>query len=247
MHKIYKYTNKINGKVYIGQTARTLKERSGLNGFYYVKEGMTPFANAILKYGWDNFEPVILEENILTQEDANAREIFFIKKYNSTNRKIGYNATYGGSQFKQTPETKITISNGIKKSKIFASNNFNAHAIKIIAIDEHKNIIKSFDSIVSASKYFNIDHAAVRIRINHFTLADGVRLMYSNKDYKYLNKDLYKKVCSVDGSGKTTGYESVIDAVLANSYWNASFLIRSANSFNKEKYRYDFDNKFWHW
>lgn len=91
---IYKYTNLINKKVYIGQTTTTLEKRhkkhlSQLNDNTY-------FHRAIIKYGIDNFQLEILEENIpLTALDD--REIYWIKKFNSyyTSNK-GYNLTKGG-------------------------------------------------------------------------------------------------------------------------------------------------------
>lgn len=94
--KIYKHTNKINGKCYIGQTKQSLKVR-WKNGIGY--DGSPVFYKAIQKYGWDNFTHEVIEDNILSQEEANNREIFYIKFYNSYigfNNCNGYNATLGG-------------------------------------------------------------------------------------------------------------------------------------------------------
>ena len=87
-HKIYKYTNKVNGKVYIGRTCQTLVGRAGRNGIKY--KGCHHFWRAIQKYGWSNFEPIILEEG-LSNGEAAKREIFYIKEYDSTNKENGYN------------------------------------------------------------------------------------------------------------------------------------------------------------
>lgn len=87
-HKIYVYTCKISGKVYIGRTHKELKERAGYMGNKY--KGCSHFWNAIQKYGWDNFEPTILEEG-LSAEEASYRELHWIKEYNSTNKNKGYN------------------------------------------------------------------------------------------------------------------------------------------------------------
>ena len=70
-YKIYMHKNKINGKVYIGQTYTSLRARFGKNGIGY--KGCPIFYNAIQKYGWDNFEHEILEENIPNAEIANER------------------------------------------------------------------------------------------------------------------------------------------------------------------------------
>ena len=87
-HKIYKYTNRVNGKVYIGRTCQTLKQRAQRKGIGY--KNCVYFWRAIQKYGWNNFEGAILEDN-LTAQEASQREIFWISTYDSTNRKIGYN------------------------------------------------------------------------------------------------------------------------------------------------------------
>lgn len=87
-HKIYKYTNKVNGKVYVGRTCQTLRERAKHNGSDY--KGCPYFWQAIQKYGWENFEPEILEEE-LTDLEAADRELFYIHLYDSTNHEKGYN------------------------------------------------------------------------------------------------------------------------------------------------------------
>ena len=87
-HKIYKYTNLHNKKVYIGRTCRSLSERAGIDGRDY--RCCTYFWNAIKKYGWDSFKPEILEEG-LSDKEAREREIYWIKKYRSDESPFGYN------------------------------------------------------------------------------------------------------------------------------------------------------------
>ena len=88
---IYKHTNKINGKCYIGQTKQTANQR-WRNGDGYKNN--VYFYHSIKKYGWDNFEHKILEKNIDNVKKANDREIYWISKYDSY--KNGYNLTSGG-------------------------------------------------------------------------------------------------------------------------------------------------------
>lgn len=92
-YKIYAHVNKINGKIYIGQTKQSLKERWGSDGRRYKGQ---VFYNAIQKYGWDNFEHLLILDN-LNQMQANYYEKFFIEKYNTTNKNFGYNVTNGGN------------------------------------------------------------------------------------------------------------------------------------------------------
>jgi group I intron endonuclease len=84
---IYKTTNMINGKIYIGQTAK--------NNPNYLGSGLI-LLKAIKKYKIENFSKEILEV-CETQTSLNEREIYWIKFYNSTDRYIGYNISNGGN------------------------------------------------------------------------------------------------------------------------------------------------------
>lgn len=97
MYIIYLINNMINNKKYIGLTSKTLEERWGQHCNEALnKQSNYTFHKAIRKYGKDNFEKIILEEN-LTKEEAKERERYWIKYYNSySGNKLGYNDTYGG-------------------------------------------------------------------------------------------------------------------------------------------------------
>lgn len=115
---IYKYTSP-SGKVYIGQTNSTIETRAGSNGIRYLRkkpngEYSQPYiANAILKYGFDNFKKEILYSG-LTREEANKKEIETIALYNSTDRRYGYNIKSGGGNFSE--EDKLNQSESMKKA-----------------------------------------------------------------------------------------------------------------------------------
>ena len=97
---IYKYTNKINNHIYIGQSVDI--ETRKKNHYYSsrsvkAKDYNTQFHQAIRKYGIENFDFEILVElspEEYSRELLNALEKHFIKIYNSY--KNGYNATEGG-------------------------------------------------------------------------------------------------------------------------------------------------------
>lgn len=90
---VYKFTNKVNGKVYIGKTLdlerrkREHKSRSNNPKYYFGRE--------IKKHGWDNFEIEILIDNI-SEDKMNDLEINYIRVHKSNNSKFGYNCTLGG-------------------------------------------------------------------------------------------------------------------------------------------------------
>lgn len=94
---VYKHTNKINGKIYIGITCQKPEVRWGKDGIGYkphYDNEPTKFWNAICKYGWDGFTHDIIEEGIETAEDAAIREKYWVKYYNSYLN--GYNSDEGG-------------------------------------------------------------------------------------------------------------------------------------------------------
>ena len=106
---IYKIINKINGKVYIGQTKNNFNKRyaykgKGIERVYkyhkYNKENGYPFNNHLLnsieKYGIENFEVIEEFEKCDNLDKLNEREKYWIGYYESNNNLKGYNETIGG-------------------------------------------------------------------------------------------------------------------------------------------------------
>ena len=93
MAYIYKITNDINNKVYIGKTSRaSIQERFNEHCSDCQKrnEENRPLYSAMKKYGVEHFRVELIEET----DNPIEREIFWINKYDSF--KNGYNATIGG-------------------------------------------------------------------------------------------------------------------------------------------------------
>ena len=108
---VYKATNKINGKMYIGQTVGSLDARISRHISDALLERYDMyFHNAVRKHGKENFDwKIIAECNSL--EELNKAEIEMIEKYNTFGN--GYNLTKGGegsSGFKHSEETKQKLS-----------------------------------------------------------------------------------------------------------------------------------------
>jgi group I intron endonuclease len=85
---IYKTTNLIDGKIYIGQDKNNNPSYYG-SGLKLIK--------AIKKYGRENFKKDILEECV-DENHLNEREVYWIKYYNSTDRESGYNISEGSKE-----------------------------------------------------------------------------------------------------------------------------------------------------
>lgn len=101
MWTIYKHTNKITKEIYIGQTMQNVEKRWS-NGISYINnyQNDKSIGAAIKQYGWENFEHEILEKDILTIEEANQKESYWINYYHcyigDPEYKGGYNLTSGG-------------------------------------------------------------------------------------------------------------------------------------------------------
>lgn len=95
MHQIYLITNLINGKVYVGQTAKGLDERWATHVRAWRKGKSPHLYAAFRKYGLASFSITLLSV-CDTKEQANYQEKLWILLYNSHNPDIGYNMTDGG-------------------------------------------------------------------------------------------------------------------------------------------------------
>lgn len=113
MGSIYKITNSINNKVYIGYTGDDInvRFRKHIVTSYYNKnknKKMTRLNEAIVKYGEFNFK---IEKIIDVGDDWKDKEMYYIKIYNSQNIEFGYNMTKGGELPPKTRGEKNVQSN----------------------------------------------------------------------------------------------------------------------------------------
>ena len=108
---IYKITNKFDGKLYVGQTQRTVEER-----FTEHQKADSYIGCAIRKYGAESFTVEVIE-TCETIEQLNEREIFWIATFNCKYPN-GYNLTDGGEGFvggRHTDESRFKMSSSQKK------------------------------------------------------------------------------------------------------------------------------------
>ena len=166
---IYCYCNKINLKKYIGITKRTLEQRelNHVSEAYNVNclKYNTPFKCAIRKYGIKNFDKIIIDyaQNI---DEANEKEKFYIKKYNTYCYKKdgwGYNATEGGD--------------GVKR-----------HYRNILQLDKNNgNVINVFNSVSDAESTLNIKGHISECINKKIPTVGGYCWMYED-EYKNMDK-----------------------------------------------------------
>ena len=155
-------------KKYIGITSLPTEKR-WKNGNGYKKQPY--FHRAINKYGWDNFQHIIIARG-LSEEEAKWLEIELIKELDTINSKKGYNLSRGGDGNNPTEETRKKMSesqkgkhNGELNPNYGRNGELNPFYGKKHSEESLKKIRKSiiclttkriFFSVSDASEYYNI-------------------------------------------------------------------------------------------
>jgi len=112
---VYKVTNIVNGKIYVGQTTRDLSLRISehKHGKERADRKNSPLYLAFQKYGFENFTFEVIHKSF-TMDELNFKEQEFIKIYNCVSPN-GYNLALGGSNRASSPETRQKMSKSAKK------------------------------------------------------------------------------------------------------------------------------------
>ena len=178
MPYIYKITNDINGKIYIGKTHNSIETRFKQHCADSIKGSCKnrPLYRAMNKYGIEHFHIELIEETDTPEE----REIYWIEQYNSYRE--GYNATIGGdgkpyidrqmvkSLYKKlrscTEVAKIMKIDKGTVSKILKELNVEIIANKkvvkerysnpVLMLNRQREIIKIFPSYSEAGRYLQL-------------------------------------------------------------------------------------------
>lgn len=167
---IYKITNKVNNKSYIGQTRYTIEFRWKQ---HQHKQDNCYFHNAIRKYGVNNFNVEILEE--CEVKDLDSREVFNIAKYDTF--KNGYNMTIGDDG-----NRRLLLDNKYDEMKELYLSGFSSNKIATLYNVDKSTIIKILLSL------------GVKIRRNNLNI-NHQEVLELAEDYKsgYSLKSLAKR------------------------------------------------------
>lgn len=145
---VYLVRNKVNGKVYIGQTTDSVRGRWVSHQSAARRAGRKPaFINAIRKYGAEGFDVVELGR-AFDKDELNAMEIRAIWSHDSTNKAYGYNITLGGEGGKWTDERKVEHSLRVRGSN---NGHFGKH---------HSDEVKQKQSVERSGVSLAPEHAA---------------------------------------------------------------------------------------
>lgn len=171
---IYKIQNKVNGKIYIGQTIRTLKKRMSQHISPNKNKSISAIDRALKKYGIDNFEITIIDyaENI---DELNAKEIYWIDYYKSL-APNGYNLEIGGKNAPHEKTTRLKISQGLKGKY---SGEKSSRAKRVYKFSLSGELIEEYGSVREASRENNISNSQIASVCGgkHF-IAKGYRWSY---------------------------------------------------------------------
>ncbi len=187
---IYKITNTVNGKVYIGQTIQDPQIRFKAHA-YELNRGVKKnrkFQNAWNKYGEESFEfSVVLE---CDEKDLNEKEREYIQKYDSFEH--GYNATIGGNEVmerrkhrNQSKEKLRSIQYKRWESEDYRERMSDIHSLhrKIICV----NTGDIFETPAEASKWANVSRPNLirscnKIGVACGHMADGTPMIWAWAD-----------------------------------------------------------------
>ena len=218
MHYIYKYTNKINGKVYIGQTNNLQKRFNGhkSEAFNPKSKGYNlPFHCAIRKYGIKNFIYEVLEEieDGESQDFINDREIFFIDFYHSLTTENGYNLTVGGDG---CPKAPLTYEEKLSRSKLFTGDEIKDIQQRLLNDEEFDDIEEIYKPKLKRTFLVNINTGTNFYNPDfNYPLKKNARSKFSQKEIRAI-KDRIKsgeKYSSIqkDFNIKSAGFLSMIN------------------------------------
>ena len=218
-YKVYVHINKINNKKYVGITKQKCQERWKHDGFGYKKQ--EKFFRAIQKYGWDNFEHIILYEN-LNAEQAGEIEKKLIQEYDSYNN--GYNADLGGSITNHSPETLEKMRQSMlgkkhteeTKQKISDSK----EKSKIICIEKNK----IYNSIKEAGEDTDTDTSSI------VKCCKGIVLTAGGYTWRYIDKEKYDKYKNNTINRKDKSKKPVICLTTGKYYDTVTEAAKDTNS-----------------
>ena len=229
---IYKITNKVNGKVYIGQTSKSggFKKRydyggDGIIRVYkyhknhkkYNKTHNEHLLNSMNKHGIENFEVNEIFDIAFSKQELDAKEKSWIAIYNSIDRRYGYNFCDGGSNGKPTRE--VIEKNRLSKiGKNLKSENPNSRTVICLTTN------KIFGSTIEGAEYYNINRTAISQactgkRTHAGYLKDKTKLIWMYYDEYLKNKIEVEKRLKSDYTYKKRNSRKVI-CITTNKVFN---------------------------
>lgn len=230
---IYKIINKVNEKVYIGQTIRDIKVR--WKNHCYQNSGSI-LKKAIDKYGKHNFKVKIIAK-CNSIEEMNHRETYYIKLFNTLSPN-GYNLNTGGNNRIPSKETrnKMSISRSGEKHPMFGKFHSEETKKKISAAHIGKKVAPFSDEHKRKIGYSNrgkLRPKSVEWRNNQRMQMTGRKNSKETK-IKRANSRKKKVMCV----NTNTMYSSIKEAAKIHNVWagNLCSLLKGRISYVIDKH-----------
>lgn len=219
MYYIYKFTNKKNGKHYIGQTNNLQKRYNGHKSESFNPKASgywLPFHCAIRKYGIENFSFDILEEIMdgESQNFINEREQYFIQYYNSLKDNNGYNVTIGGDG---CPKPPLSYEEKLERSKLFTGKEIQDIQQRLLNDEEFDDIEKIYSPKLKRTFLVNINTGTNFYNPDfNYPLKKNAKSRFSQKEIQEIKTMIkqgltYKTIQDKFGI-KSPGYISMINS-----------------------------------
>lgn len=200
---IYKFTNKVNGKHYIGLTTRGFEVRIKEHMYQHLNPNTgsynSVFYRALRKHGWDNFSCEIID-HASSKDELMSKESYWISYYKSFSNDNGYNSTTGGDlhEFREESRLKMATSHGGKPFLVFdTSGNF------VSRYEIHSEFAKELG--------VSMKHIATALRAKYYSLGGYIPIY--EEDYSDILLENRIKLISVN---RRTGERNVQSKLTAD-------------------------------
>ncbi len=203
---IYKITCLVNGKIYIGQTTRSVEER-----FQEHMDSPYPLGCAIRKHGVENFKIEVIAV-CATKEELDAQEIRFIAEYDCMVPK-GYNCTAGGHNGSLSEETKARLSAAVlaynaahpEIHEIISEANIRRFSDPVEREKQAERTRKSFEDPERAAKHAESQRRRFEDPAERQKVADGVSAHFSKPGEREAQSERIKAYFDTPGAREKCG------------------------------------------
>lgn len=232
---IYKITNKVNGKVYIGQTINFRKRSK--EHFSTLRKNI--HRNSYLQHSYNKYGEAAFQINIIkvcSHEELDELEIHYIKKYNSLNKNVGYNMLTGGNERRIIPEEvkkKIGLAHKGRKNTLEHNKNISLgrkgiiHPVEVIMRTnktKKENQIQWGETNPNAVLTNDDVEKLIKDMLNGLTVEDVMKkykcsrqTVYGitrNRTYKAILPNLRKKLYNLNEENKKNTLNKIIPMYL---------------------------------
>ena len=207
MSFIYKITNDINDKIYIGKTNATIQKRwqEHCHDFCKGRNKNRPLYYAMNKYGIEHFKAEKIEE--CEYDIAEEREVYWINYYNSYIN--GYNATLGGDgkAFYDHQEIIDLLRQHLEVSKICNKVGCCRDIVYQVAKNNNLNVISAQEIVAKKFSKGVAQYSKEMSYIQDFSsITSAARWLYKNMKIPKLTSGIRSHIADVCNGKRKTAY-----------------------------------------